>query len=137
MTGREVMAKRRSRHKDTVETIRKFITLLGGTCNVLHQVGRLRGSAGIPDLFIQVEAANLSYWHEVKVGKDTLSPAQGAFLEREERCGGLMAVGGLDATCRLIEGQRPAFWKRHIVSDLTGPTQRGKLKKTGSLTGKA
>ena len=83
-------------HKREIEAIRRYVSLVGGVCNVLHQAGRLRGSAGIPDLYLQFPRARRSLWLEVKVGRDKLSPAQKAFLQREEDCGGVVIVGGLE-----------------------------------------
>lgn len=84
-------------HKSEVEAIRKTVGLLGGTCNVLHQVGRLCGSAGIPDLYIQLPRHELAFWMEVKVGRDVRRPQQRMFMEREARCARHVVVGGLEA----------------------------------------
>lgn len=98
-------------HKAEIETIRELIEdVLHGRCNVLHQVGRLCGTAGIPDLYIQMPANRawlvrnvmadeistpICFWWEVKVGRDKLRPAQIAFIEAEKSCGRFAGVGGL------------------------------------------
>ncbi len=126
---------RQARHKLEIEAIRKFITVLGGTCNVLHQSGRLRGSAGIPDLYIQLPEIRLSYWHEVKVGTDVMSKAQAEFLQREFKCrNGLntVAYGGLQATCDMIKSWRPQFWERRVIcAGLTKEREPVKKKTKG------
>jgi len=89
-------------HKGEIEAIRALIAAVGGTCNVLHQVGRLRGSSGIPDLYIQIPRAGCSFWVEVKVGKDDLRPEQRAFINREAACRRWMIVGGVDEVIRVM-----------------------------------
>ena len=108
---------RRSPHKAALEAVRKLITVLGGYVNVTHQVGRLRGSAGIPDLYVQLPArygiqpCGVRLWIEVKAGRrDKLSPAQAAFKQREESLGGKVIVGGVDDVIEYLgieEGNKP------------------------------
>ena len=83
-------------HKSTLEAIRDYVTLLGGTANVLHQSGKLAGSAGIPDLYIQIPRYKMAFWFEVKVGDDKLSEVQDEFIKREVACGSKVVVGDLD-----------------------------------------
>lgn len=87
-------------HKEMIEYIRSVCTAAGGVVNVTHQSGHLHGTPGIPDLYLQfVDGGNVRYpvgfWCEVKVGKDTLSPDQQAFIARERRLGRACVVGGL------------------------------------------
>lgn len=95
-------------HKTEVEAIRQAVGYLGGVVNVTSQGHRLRGSAGIPDLYVQLTRKPWleSFWVEVKVGKDKLSPAQRAFVAREEAAGGTVVVGGLEDVLAWIERQR-------------------------------
>ena len=88
-------------HKTEIQAIRKYVACFGGTVNVLHQSGKLRGSAGIPDLYIQIPRFKKAFWFEVKVGRDKLSPAQEAFIEREDACGAKVYVGDLDTLIEL------------------------------------
>jgi len=88
--------RRRSSHKATLGAVRKLIKVLGGTCNVTHQVGRVYGTPGIPDLYIQMP--DRAFWVEVKVGRDRLTPDQAAFKAREEgrTPAGVVLVGGIE-----------------------------------------
>lgn len=101
-------------HKSTIEAIRQYCELMGGVCNVLHQSGRVRGSAGVPDLYLQFPRLRrpCAFWMEVKVGRDALREAQAAFALREDRCGGEVLTGDLDALIERVgrakEGLRPA-----------------------------
>ena len=90
-------------HKTEIQAIKRYVELLGGTCNVLHQVGRLCGTAGIPDLYIQLTRYGAAFWMEVKVGRDKLRTAQDAFIEREGECGRAVVVGDLDALMANVE----------------------------------
>ena len=83
-------------HKSEIQAIKKYVACLGGTVNVLHQSGRLSGSAGIPDIYVQMPRLQRAFWFEVKVGRDKLRPAQEAFIEREATCGRRVIVGNLD-----------------------------------------
>jgi len=85
-------------HKSELEDGRKLVASLGGTLNVTHQSGRLRGSAGIPDTIVQMGGKPTFFW-EVKVGKDDLRPAQLDFLTRELDAVPPIdiVVGGVDA----------------------------------------
>lgn len=89
-------AKNGSTHKSEIEAIRKLIQAIGGWCYVLHQVGRLRGSAGIPDIYCHVTAIEHRFWVEVKVGRDKLRDAQMEFRFFERACGGSVVVGGVE-----------------------------------------
>ncbi|MCK4306442.1 MAG: VRR-NUC domain-containing protein [Candidatus Eisenbacteria sp.] len=97
----------RPTHKTAIEAIRRLVSALGGVCNVLPQSSRgsLHGSAGISDLYLQMQ--DQSVWVEVKVGKDKLSPAQVAFIAREHACGGAVLVGDVDTVIEFlgIEGR--------------------------------
>jgi len=70
-------------HKKQIQEIRRLIEMVGGRCYVTSQVGRLYGSAGIPDLlcFAEVRGEWRVFFVEVKVGRDKLSDAQRAFRE--------------------------------------------------------
>lgn len=98
-------------HKSSVQAVRRYAHVLGGTANVSHQgPGPSRrnghrgiwGSDGRPDLYVQMPDARrgilkapITYWHEVKVGDDRLRPAQRAFIERKTSAKGLpILVGG-------------------------------------------
>lgn len=39
-------------HKSEIEAIRTVLTGAGAVVNVLHQCGRVRGSAGLPDIYV-------------------------------------------------------------------------------------
>ncbi len=95
-------------HKGEIQAIRKLVHSLGGFVNVTHQSGIIHGSAGVPDLYVQIPAGRApflpdggTFWFEVKVGKDKLRPAQEEFIARQGRCFGrfpvLVLVGDLDA----------------------------------------
>ena len=97
---------KRGAHKSEIMAIRRLVEALGGVCNVLHQSGRVRGSAGVPDLYVQMPGAvqwampatrirPFGLWIEVKVGRDRLSPAQRAFGDRELSAGREWICGGL------------------------------------------
>ena len=107
-------------HKREVEAIRKLVAAVGGMCNVTHQVGRLRGSAGIPDLYIQIsrrlltpdrdgmprEREGFTFWCEVKVGKDSPSLDQEYFIQEERHSNGApVIVGGLADVIEYLRGQ--------------------------------
>ena len=72
-----------TRHSKEIEVIRKAVESLGGSCSVTSQGHRLRGSAGVPDLYLQFPRLGLSLWFEVKVGDDGLRPEQREFIARE------------------------------------------------------
>ncbi len=105
----------RSPHKTAIEAVRRLVAAMGGTANVLSQVGRLYGTAGLPDLWIQLPARygvipnGLRFWVEIKAGRDRLSSAQREFKEREEALGGKVVVGGIDAVIEYLglETRRP------------------------------
>jgi len=102
------MTKRRSifqSHKSEVQAIRNLVRVLGGSVNVTHQSGRVCGTAGIPDLYIQVAGKKLRFWMEVKVGRDKLRQGQKDFIERERRSGGIVVVGTADDLIRFLKGQ--------------------------------
>ena len=90
-------------HKSTIQAIKKYVAAFGGTVNVLHQSGKLAGSAGIPDLYIQLPRHKRAFWFEVKVGKDKLSEAQVAFFNREYDCGLWPWCGDLDALIAIVQ----------------------------------
>ena len=87
-------------HKTEIEAIRRYVEMVGGACYVLHQSGRLHGSAGIPDLYILMPH-RMGVWFEVKVGPDNLSAAQKRFAELARKAGDLVEVGGLDEVVAL------------------------------------
>lgn len=70
-------------HKQAITEIKDFISKQGGKPYVLHQVGKVYGSAGIPDMcaFVPVNGNMRFMWIEVKVGDDTLSLEQKGFIE--------------------------------------------------------
>ena len=74
-------------HGTEIERARKMCAKVGATLNVLHQSGKLRGSAGIPDCYIQWPRFGRVTWWECKVGRDRLSDAQTAFVMRDVDCG--------------------------------------------------
>ena len=78
-------------HKGQVAEIRRLVELLGGRCWTLHQVGRLRGSAGLPDMCAVVRGR--AFWIEVKVGRDKLRPAQAEFKAAWDAAGVPVVVG--------------------------------------------
>ena len=96
ITRRELRRLGVASHKTEIEAIRRYCRLSGAVCNVLAQSARLRGSAGIPDLYVQWPRLRRRLWVEVKVGKDRLSANQRVFGDIERGCGGEMIVGGLD-----------------------------------------
>ena len=96
----------RKTHKSEIQAIRELVAWLGGTVNVTHQSGRISGSAGIPDLYIQIPRMRLAIWFEVKVGEDRLRPAQVGFIERQEACGSEVLVGDRDVLMDYVERRR-------------------------------
>lgn len=96
----------RTPHKAELERIRSMLEDLGGFCYVLSQVGRLRGSAGIPDLhcFLNVHGEMCVFWCEVKATKrDHLSPAQEQFKLLSEAAGVDVVVGTADDVGAYLE----------------------------------
>lgn len=57
-------------HKTEIEAVCKLVRLGGGKAWKLHQVGRLRGSKGLPDVFCVWKGE--AFWVEVKVRRDKL-----------------------------------------------------------------
>jgi len=107
VAGRAQQPRRRGgSHKAEVEAIRRFVRAHGGECYVLHQVGRLRGSAGLPDLFLMFPALGLATWFEVKVGRDRLSTHQWGFIEQAARCGVGVLVGDVEVLIGWYECQQ-------------------------------
>jgi len=100
-------------HKTTIEAVCDYIRLQGGKCWKTSQVGRLYGSAGIPDVIAAIcipdrlIKMNPVRWQmlfvEVKVGEDKLSPAQQGFRDIAELCGVPVIVGGLDDVLPYVE----------------------------------
>ncbi len=82
-------------HKSIIESTRKLIIILGGRFYLLHQSGRVYGSAGIPDSYIILEKYAVKFWFEAKMPNDKLRPAQLEFLDAERICGGSVVVGGV------------------------------------------
>ena len=84
-------------HTGQVEEVRRLVALKGGRCWVTSQGHRLRGSAGIPDLYVVaphgVTHEVRAVWMEVKVGKDRLRPAQEEFIRTVQKAGRLVVVG--------------------------------------------
>lgn len=78
-------------HKGQVQIIRRLIADLGGRCYVTHQVGRVYGSKGLPDMHCIVRG--LAFWLEVKVGRDKLSKEQAEFKALSEAAGVPVVVG--------------------------------------------
>ena len=116
-------------HKVEVEAIRRAVGLMGGACNVLSQGHRLRGSAGIPDMYVQFPERpyQCAFWVEVKVGKDKLRPAQVAFKAREEQAGGVVIVGDLAVVLEYVENRgshktMPAQLKAAYADVVNGKT---------------
>jgi hypothetical protein len=83
-------------HAREVEAIRKLVRAIGGIFNLTHQGGKLHGTAGIPDAYVQIplRKGGRRFFVEVKVGRDKLNPAQVGFKQAEETCGGTVIVGG-------------------------------------------
>ena len=78
----------RQTHKTEIEAIRNTLEAIGAEVFVLHQSGRLFGSAGIPDLYIRFGHRSMAkrpfrLWWEVKVGRDRLRDAQTRFIDGE------------------------------------------------------
>ena len=88
--------KPRQTHKSELEQIRKLARRLGGECQVMHQAGKVRGSAGTPDLRLQFPDDGVAVWFEVKVGRDRLSYPQKEFIQIEALCGQTVLVGGVE-----------------------------------------
>ena len=90
-------------HSREIERIKRLVAQVNGcfhdrannvVVNVLPQAQRLYGSAGIPDLYVQMPRDSEVFWFEVKVGRDKPSPAQQAFSERERSAGGVGTIVG-------------------------------------------
>lgn len=94
-------------HKSEVEAIRKLINALGGKFWLMSQGHRLRGSAGIPDIYIQMPLMweQFTFWCEVKCGRDKPSAAQAEFIEAEKTCGGTIIVGGVAEVISYLKDQ--------------------------------
>ena len=105
-------------HNNEVRRLRELLTVMGGFANTTHQGpgprrsggGRgLWGTPGIPDMYCQLPerphllVSPMSWWFEVKVGKDVLSDAQKGFILREIDTGGSpVLVGGVDEFSRFL-----------------------------------
>lgn len=91
-------------HKTELEAIRHLMEALGAYVEVRHQSGRIFGSRGTLDLYIQFPHGTrarqpFAFFFEVKVGRDKLRPEQAAFIWREENIGGRECVVGGLAEC--------------------------------------
>ena len=86
------MAWRTDTHKGQVREVARFVNALPAGCAwTLHQTGKLRGSAGIPDIYCVV--AGRAFWVEVKVGRDKLRESQREFKLRSDIAGVPVVVG--------------------------------------------
>lgn len=89
---RELQGKRT--HKAEIERGRELFAVLPNShLYITSQNHRLRGSAGIPDCMVFYDG-RFCFW-EVKVGNDSLSPAQALFIERAEGADVDVCVGDL------------------------------------------
>lgn len=93
--ARRPVAKEHGSHKEEITAIRKLASALGGIAFTMHQVGRLCGSAGVPDMYLMFPRLGKSVWMEVKVGKDKLRAAQIAFKVSAAESGAEVLVGGV------------------------------------------
>ena len=71
-------------HSTAIQSVKELATLAGGHAFTMHQVGRVFGDAGIPDMCVVLRANGgrgpwAFAWVEIKVGRDQLRPAQIAF----------------------------------------------------------
>lgn len=107
-------------HKEALEAVRQLAGYVGGKCWVMHQVGQVRGSAGIPDTFLVLPRAvglviddledrrrrlqavvgrdpearvMVGHWHEVKTERDKLREGQADFQTWVRQAGMSMTVG--------------------------------------------
>ncbi len=86
------MAWNKDTHKGQVREVARFVNALAGGCAwTLHQAGKLRGSAGIPDIYCTVGMT--AFWVEVKVGRDKLRDSQRAFKLYSDVAGVPVVVG--------------------------------------------
>lgn len=130
-------------HAETVRAAGKLIAALGGRACVTHQgpgpkrgngYSGLWGTPGIPDLYVQLPRREglaiktpLTFWFEVKVGKDTLRPEQEAFIRREEASGGQpVLIGDIVALEAFLGISRDGAWLGYLVDT-------GALRNPGSL----
>jgi hypothetical protein len=108
----------RRTHKSEIEAIRIALGGAGAVVNVLHQSGRLHGTAGMPDLYIQVPPKRttlcgcdgFAFWVEVKVGRDKLRREQVAFAIMESSFPPPhreVVIGGLKETVDYYNAKRP------------------------------
>lgn len=95
-------------HKGEITRIKKYVETIGGHPYVLHQVGQLRGSSGIPDMcaFLPTRNGLQFVWIEVKVGDDSLREEQEKFVKRCGKSGQPCVVGDLDD----VEGLASEIW---------------------------
>ena len=83
-------------HGSIIEATRKFVEMLHGYMWVLHQSGRLYGSAGIPDTWIVAPNSAgkmVGFWFEAKTEEDKMRPAQIAFKATCAEAGVAVVVG--------------------------------------------
>lgn len=132
--------RRKTSHKTVLEAVRKLVNALRGTCNILHQGhrGPLAGSAGIPDLYLQIPARygvipnGRRLWIEVKPEGAKVTPAQAAFKEREEALGGVVLVGGVDELIEYLglDSERFLFEREEVIEDGDRIQRKGDGRRT-------
>lgn len=111
-------------HKMELEAIRKAARLYGGIAYVTHQSGRIRGSAGVPDLFILLvgDGYTVSLWWEVKTRGDRLRPAQEQFLSNVTAASGYAACGTFDD----FLAYHSSGWMPSVAAELRAKYQKGR-----------
>ena len=97
-------------HKAALEAVRLFCRRTGGVCYVLHQVGRLRGSAGLPDCYCLWPRLGVSAWVEVKPPGAKPTNAQMAFAHAARDCGQTVLCGGAS---ELYDWLKPRLEEAH------------------------
>ena len=111
-------------HKRQVEQIRKLVELAGGKAYTLHQSGRVYGSAGTPDMCIFWPAQDGSGWRfawvEVKVGRDSLRPAQEEFEALCGRAGVTHIVGRVGDVAPTDREFAPTVWSSVDADETPG-----------------
>jgi len=117
-------------HKREIAAVVRLVRMLGGEANVLHQVGRVRGSAGVPDLYLQLPRRGpnpaRACWLEVKVGRDRLSEAQKAFLRRSaDAVGDPVIVGDLETLLQWLDATRKGPCTNKTANQASAPTPTG------------
>jgi len=89
---------RTAKHKRIVSCIKQTVKNFGGAAYVLHQIGRLRGDAGLPDMIIFY--LGRAAFVEVKTPGTRLTEAQREFGMLAREHGIDYVVGGVEEVAK-------------------------------------